>query len=86
MSVRTAERPGHRFTTRHAQAVYPFMAPGGLGGRGVFIGRDAGGGAFCFDPWALYSDGVLDDPSRAPIQRPRPTHCPRGRWRLVVLR
>ncbi len=61
--ARRAERPGHRCTTRHAQAVYPFMAAGGLGGRGVFIGRDSGGGAFCYDPWALYADGVLDDPN-----------------------
>ncbi len=59
----TAERPGHRCTTRHGQAVYPFMAAGGLGGQGVFIGRDASGGAFCFDPWVLYAEGTLDDPN-----------------------
>jgi type IV secretory pathway VirB4 component len=63
MSGRLAERPPHRATTRHAQAIYPFMAPGGLGGRGVFIGRDSSGGAFCFDPWVLYGEGVLDDPN-----------------------
>jgi type IV secretory pathway VirB4 component len=63
MSARAAERPGHRCTTRHAQAIYPFLAAGGLGGRGVFVGRDSGGGAFCFDPWALYREGVLDDPN-----------------------
>jgi type IV secretory pathway VirB4 component len=63
VSVRAAERPGHRCTTRHAQAIYPFMAAGGLGGRGVFIGRDAGGGAFCYDPWVLYGEGALDDPN-----------------------
>jgi type IV secretory pathway VirB4 component len=63
MSVRSAERPGHRSTTRHAQAIYPFVAAGGLGGRGVFIGRDSSGGAFCFDPWVLYGDGALDDPN-----------------------
>ncbi len=39
------------------------MAAGGLGGRGVFIGRDSSGGAFCYDPWVLYGDGVLDDPN-----------------------
>jgi type IV secretory pathway VirB4 component len=39
------------------------MAPGGLGGRGVFVGRDAGGGAFCYDPWVLYGEGLLDDPN-----------------------
>jgi type IV secretory pathway VirB4 component len=59
----SAERPGHRSTTRHAQAIYPFMAAGGLGGRGVFIGRDSSGGAFCYDPWVLYGEGVLDDPN-----------------------
>jgi type IV secretory pathway VirB4 component len=63
IGTRTVERPGHRCTTRHAQAIYPFMAAGGLGGRGVFIGRDSSGGAFCYDPWVLYGDGALDDPN-----------------------
>jgi type IV secretory pathway VirB4 component len=63
MSLRTIERPGHRCTTRHAQALYPFTAAGGLGGRGVFIGRDSSGGAFCYDPWVLYGEGLLDDPN-----------------------
>ena len=39
------------------------MAAGGLGSRGVFIGRDSSGAAFCYDPWALYADGALDDPN-----------------------
>jgi type IV secretory pathway VirB4 component len=59
----SAARPAHRITTRHAQAIYPFTASGGLGGRGAFIGRESGGGAFCFDPWVLYDEGVLDDPN-----------------------
>ncbi len=63
MSLRAVERPGHRFTTRHAQAIYPFTAAAGLGGEGVFMGRDASGGAFCFDPWVLYQQGLLDDPN-----------------------
>jgi type IV secretory pathway VirB4 component len=63
MKLRTTERPGHRCTTRHAQAIYPFVASGGLGGRGVFVGREASGGAFCYDPWALYAAAVLDDPN-----------------------
>ncbi len=58
-----AARPGHRATTRHAQAIYPFVTSGGLGGRGAFIGRDGTGGAFCFDPWVLYEEGRLDDPN-----------------------
>jgi type IV secretory pathway VirB4 component len=39
------------------------MAAGGLGGRGVFVGRDSSGGAFCYDPWVLYADSALDDPN-----------------------
>jgi type IV secretory pathway VirB4 component len=58
-----AERPPHRCTTRHAQAIYPFVAAGGLGGRGVFVGRDSSGAAFCYDPWVLYGHGLLDDPN-----------------------
>ena len=63
MKSTSAQRPGHRATTRHAQAIYPFVSAGGLGGRGAYIGRDAAGGAFCFDPWVLYGDGTLDDPN-----------------------
>jgi type IV secretory pathway VirB4 component len=63
MSPRAVERPAHRFTTRHAQAIYPFVAADGLGGRGVFIGRDSSGAGFCYDPWVLYGEGVLDDPN-----------------------
>lgn len=63
MSVRAAERPAHRFTTRHAQAIYPFVTAGGLSGRGAFIGRDSSGAAFCYDPWLLYGEGALDDPN-----------------------
>jgi type IV secretory pathway VirB4 component len=63
LRTRAAARPGHRCTTRHAQAIYPFMAAAALGGEGVFIGRDAGGSAFCYDPWVLYAQGLLDDPN-----------------------
>jgi type IV secretory pathway VirB4 component len=63
MRVGGAAPPAHRATTRHAQALYPFVAPDGLGGRGVFIGRDANGAAFCYDPWRLYREGLLDDPN-----------------------
>ena len=50
----TRGQPGHRSTTAHLQAAYPFVAEGGLGGRGVYIGRDVYGGSFCYDPWELY--------------------------------
>jgi hypothetical protein len=49
-----AERPGHNGTTAHFQAAYPFLAEGGLGAPGVYIGRDAYGGSWLYDPWALY--------------------------------
>jgi replicative DNA helicase len=47
-------RPAHRVTTAHLQAAYPFISEGGLGSRGVYIGRDVFGGSFCYDPWELY--------------------------------
>jgi type IV secretory pathway VirB4 component len=50
----TRGQPGHRTTTAHVQAAYPFVAEGGLGGRGAYIGRDVYGGSFCYDPWELY--------------------------------
>ena len=50
--------PAHRITTAHLQAAYPFVAEGGLGSRGIYIGRDLYGGAFCFDAWELYTQGV----------------------------
>jgi hypothetical protein len=55
--------PAHRATTAHLQAVYPFVAEGGLGGAGPLIGRDLLGGSFCFDPWDLYRRGVLTNPN-----------------------
>lgn len=53
----------HRVSSAHLQAAYPFVTEGGLGGRGVFIGREVLGGAFCFDPWGLYERGVLTNPN-----------------------
>lgn len=52
--MRAKGQPGHRATTAHLQAAYPFVAEGGLGGRGVYVGRDVYGGSFCYDPWELY--------------------------------
>jgi type IV secretory pathway VirB4 component len=53
----------HRVSTAHLQAAYPFVTEGGLGGRGVYIGREVLGGAFCFDPWVLYEEGTLTNPN-----------------------
>jgi type IV secretory pathway VirB4 component len=55
--------PAHRATTAHLQALYPFLAEGGLGSRGVYIGRDLFGGAFVYDPWELYGSGGLTNPN-----------------------
>ena len=58
---RRSERPGHSATTAHCQAAYPFIAEGGLGVPGTYIGRDAYGGAWLYDPWRLYGAGLLAD-------------------------
>ena len=57
--------PRHRATTAHAQALYPFHVDSGLGSRGVYIGEDitGGNGAWCFDPFQLYTDKVLTSPN-----------------------
>ena len=47
---RRGERPGHSATTAHFQAAYPFLGMGGLGAPGVYVGTDAFGGAWAFDP------------------------------------
>ncbi|MEU1629250.1 ATP-binding protein [Streptomyces sp. NPDC020096] len=47
--------PAHRMTTATASGAYPFLAEGGLGAEGIYIGRDVHAEAsFCFDPFALY--------------------------------
>lgn len=53
----------HRVSTAHLQAAYPFVTEGGLGGRGVYIGREILGGTFCYDPWVLYEQGLLTNPN-----------------------
>ena len=55
--------PAHRVTTAHLQAAYPFVAEGGLGGRGVYVGQEVLGGSFTFDPWELYSRNLLTNPN-----------------------
>ncbi len=54
------KRPEHRATTAHLGAIYPFVAQGGLGGRGVLIGYDQSGGAFCYDPWVQYGRSITN--------------------------
>jgi type IV secretory pathway VirB4 component len=45
------------------RAVYPFVVPDDLGVEGCYIGREASGGLFCFDPWECYARGVLTGPN-----------------------
>lgn len=56
-------KPAHRLTTAHLQAAYPFVAEGGLGGRGAYIGKDLFGGSFTYDAFELYEQGVLTSPN-----------------------
>jgi type IV secretory pathway VirB4 component len=48
-------------TTATVSGAYPFLAEGGLGAEGIFIGRDVHAeAAFCYDPFSLYSSGRID--------------------------
>jgi hypothetical protein len=53
--------PAHRMTTATVSGAYPFLAEGGLGAEGIFIGRDVHAeAAFCYDPFTLYSSGRIE--------------------------
>ncbi|SHN22824.1 P-loop NTPase family protein [Actinacidiphila paucisporea] len=53
--------PAHRMTTATVSGAYPFLAEGGLGAEGIFIGRDVHAeAAFCYDPFSLYSSGRIE--------------------------
>lgn len=60
---RAGERPGHSASTAHLQAAYPFIAQGGIGAPGVYIGTDAAGGAWAYDPWELYQQKIIRSPN-----------------------
>ena len=63
-SLRRLRLPAHRATSDTVAGAYPFLAEGGLGSEGVYVGQDAwSGGGFCFDPWVLYRDGVITNPN-----------------------
>ena len=56
--------PHHQDTSAALAGQYPFIAEGGLGARGVFVGADMySGGSFVYDPWQLYKDGVITAPN-----------------------
>ncbi|MFE7576289.1 ATP-binding protein [Streptomyces sp. NPDC057521] len=53
--------PSHRMTTATVSGAYPFLAEGGLGAEGIFIGRDMHSeGSFCYDPFSLYNSGRVE--------------------------
>ena len=56
-------RSAYRSTTRHAQALYPFITDTSLGTRGVLIGHDGLDRAFVFDPFTLYEQRLLNGPN-----------------------
>ncbi|QEA29503.1 ATP-binding protein [Microbacterium sp. CBA3102] len=56
--------PRHQDTSAELAGAYPFLAEGGLGADGVFVGQDLySGGSFVYDPWVLYSRGLITAPN-----------------------
>ncbi|WP_420733682.1 ATP-binding protein [Brevibacterium luteolum] len=56
--------PRHQDTSAMLSGAYPFLAEGGLGSQGVFIGQDLySGGSYVYDPWVLYANGVITAPN-----------------------
>ena len=56
--------PRHQDTSATLAGAYPFLAEGGLGSEGVFVGQDLyGGSSFVYDPWVLYQQGFITAPN-----------------------
>ena len=56
--------PHHQDTSATLAGAYPFVAEGGLGSDGVFVGQDLySGGSFVYDPWVLYARGIITAPN-----------------------
>ncbi len=56
--------PKHQDTSATLAGQYPFLAEGGLGSQGVFVGQDLySGGSFVYDPWVLYQRGIITAPN-----------------------
>ncbi len=56
--------PRHQDTSATLSGHYPFLAEGGLGSTGTFIGQDLySGGSFVYDPWELYRQGIITAPN-----------------------
>ncbi|MFI5623501.1 VirB4 family type IV secretion system protein [Nocardioides sp. NPDC051685] len=56
--------PKHQDTSATLAGAYPFLAEGGLGAGGVFVGTDLySGSSFVYDPWVLYARGLITAPN-----------------------
>jgi hypothetical protein len=56
--------PRHQDTSATLAGAYPFLAEGGLGSDGVFVGQDLySGSSFVYDPWVLYARGAITAPN-----------------------
>jgi hypothetical protein len=56
--------PRHQDTSATLAGAYPFVAEGGLGSEGVFVGQDLySGSSFVYDPWVLYARGLITAPN-----------------------
>jgi hypothetical protein len=56
--------PRHQDTSATLAGAYPFLAEGGLGSDGVFVGQDLySGSSFVYDPWVLYAGGLITAPN-----------------------
>lgn len=54
----------HQDTSATLAGAYPFLAEGGLGSDGVFVGQDLySGSSFVYDPWVLYARGLITAPN-----------------------
>jgi type IV secretory pathway VirB4 component len=56
--------PRHQDTSATLAGAYPFLAEGGLGSDGVFVGQDLySGSSFVYDPWVLYARDLITAPN-----------------------
>ena len=63
-SYRRLRVPTHQDTSATLAGAYPFLAEGGMGSAGVFVGQDLySSGSFVYDPWELYRQGVISAPN-----------------------
>ena len=63
-SYRRFRIPPHQDTSATLAGAYPFLAEGGMGSAGVFVGQDMySSGSFVYDPWELYRQGIITAPN-----------------------